>query len=948
MIRPARYVAGLFLSLILACLQLGAQTSRPDVVQYVDPAIGSDGLGRVYIGPCLPFGMIKPSPACTTTSNSGWLPMPEQINGFTQLHTSGTGGGPKYGNILITPFASDMDKIQHIDYREYETLQLGYYDTRLQESGIRAEITSAERAALYRFTYPQQGLKCFSVDAGFFLGENPVPDAREAQQFVGSEIEIMSDREVCGYSRIRGGWNNGKAYTVYFYILSDQPFVETATWKGTKIDKKAKWQYDSAQKTGALLRFADSTEKVHLKVGVSFLSSRKAQANVQEELPDWDFERVRTDLVSEWDNIISRIRIAEDTPLAVKRMFYTGIYHSMLMPVDRTGENPLWSDSEPYYDDYYAIWDTYRTSSPLLTLLDQDRQVEIVRSLINIYKRDGYMPDARSGNSNGRTQGGSNAELVISDAFVKGLEGIDYELALEAMLHDATVPPGGNEEAEGRGGLIPYLELGYIPHGIARAGNRTVEYSYCDYAIALLAKGLGKDDIYNQYLEQSGNWKNLWRSDYEHNGVKGFIMPRDADGNWTDDIVYGHSELRKPTYRYQPHTFEGPWYIPWWSTFFYEATSWEYSLSIPHDVPGLIELCGGPEDFEKRLDIFFDQGFFNVSNEPSFLSPCLYHWIGKPWRSSERVKSLVDTYYADTPFGIPGRDDSGAMSAWLVFHIMGLYPNAGQDYYLINTPMTSSFELELRNGKSFKLVAEGLSERNRYIVSATLNGEEYPYSAIRHCDIVQGGTLVLKMGRRPSRWGEELLPGSPALLSKATEAPAAKNLSQRQSAIPYKAHGKAVLADSLQCAFKLHGQTRRYTMYIGESNGELHLDWKILRKLFWQKGRFTMSPEARRSASELSFQMPEDGNYLLLPDSQTAYFLTEDALNSLMHDGFCEFNASRYELLPCDEQALGLPLLHLKDTIEGSEMWVLHHQRYPLIWRMKNNPLEVDWEMKKL
>ena len=210
-----------------------------------------------------------------------------------------------------------------------------------------------------------------------------------------------------------------------------------------------------------------------------------------------------------------RIEISPRTPEAQKRMFYTGLYHTMIMPVDRSGENPLWADDEPYYDDFYAIWDTYRTSTPLITLIDPKRETDIVRSLINIYKRDGYMPDARSGNSNGRTQGGSNAEIVIADAFVKGLEGIDYELGLQAMLKDATVCPGDRHEAEGRGGLIPYLELGYIPYGIPRAGNRTVEYSYCDYAIALVAKGLGKEDLYQHYLKQSGNWKNLWRDDYE-------------------------------------------------------------------------------------------------------------------------------------------------------------------------------------------------------------------------------------------------------------------------------------------------------------------------------------------------------------------------------------------------------------------------------------------------
>lgn len=723
--------------------------------QYVDPRIGSEGLGRVFIGPSCPYGMVKPSPDCTPSPNSGWLPMPERVDGFAQVHVSGTGGGPKYGNVLVTPFGNGMDRVNHYDYREYETIRLGYYDTQFKQNGIRTEITTANRASFYRFTYPEDSLKSLAVDAGFFLGENPVPDAREAQQFVGSEIQVLSDHEVAGYTRIRGGWNNGKAYTVYFYAETDRPFVQSLTWKGNRITE-AQSQYDSAEKTGALLRFAKNDKVVQLKVGISFLSMQKAKINAHSEIPHWSFEKVHQDLLGQWEQLLQKIEINPSTPLAKKRMFYTGLYHTMLMPVDRTGENPLWSDPEPYYDDFYAIWDTYRSSSPLITLIDPKREADIVRSLVNIYKRDGYMPDARSGNSNGRTQGGSNAEIVIADAFVKGLKGIDYELALEAMLKDATVPPGGNEEAEGRGGLIPYLELGYIPHGIDRAGNRTVEYSYCDYAIALVAKGLGKEDLYQRYLKQSENWKNLWRGDYEHEGAKGFIMPRDKEGNWLDSIPFGHSTRIQPKFKYTPVTFEGPWYTPWWSMFFYEASSWEYSLSIPHDVPGLIEKCGGAADFEKRLDIFFDKGFFNVNNEPSFLTPCLYHWLGKPWRSSDRIREIIAKNYNDGPVGLPGNDDSGAMSSWLAFHMIGLYPNAGQDYYLIHTPLLTSTTFHLEGGKEFKVVAEGLSDKNCYIQGVTLNGKDYPYSVLRHKDIMAGGELVLKMGKKPGNWGKEL------------------------------------------------------------------------------------------------------------------------------------------------------------------------------------------------
>ena len=753
---PFSIRVALFRLVILLCFpMMGLAQEATSLSSYVDPKIGSTGLGRTFIGPSYPYGMVKPSPDCTCKNNSGWAPMPEQVDGFSQVHVSGTGGGPKYGNILVTPFNDGFDQTSHIDYREYETIELGYYDTTFKNSGIRTEITTADRASFYRFTYPEASAKGLTIDAGFFLGESPIPDSREAQQFVGSEIQVLSDHEVCGYTRIRGGWNNGRAYTVYFYAVTDTPFIESQTWKGTALSAE-KAQFDSGKKTGALLRFPQSVSTVHLKVGISFLSCLKAKHNAQTEITHWNFEKVHQDLLAEWEKLLQRIQIAQDTPEHYKRMFYTGMYHTMIMPVDRSGENPLWTDDVPYYDDFYAIWDTYRTSTPLITLVDPDREVDIVNSLINICKRDGFMPDARSGNSNGRTQGGSNAEIVIADAFVKGLKGIDYEAALQAMLKDATVPPGGNEEAEGRGGLIPYLELGYIPHGIPRAGNRTIEYAYCDYAIALVAQGLGYEDLYQQYLQQSGNWKNLWRDDYEHDGSKGFILPRDEKGNWLDEVPFGNSKQQKPTFKYDPLTMEGPWYTPWWSMFFYEATSWEYSLSIPHDVPGLIHKSGGKEAFNKRLDTFFDKNYYNVNNEPSFLTPCLYHWIGRPDKSSDRIHTIIKNHFNDSPGGLPGNDDSGAMSSWLAFHMMGLYPNAGQDYYLINTPILKETTFQLQNGRTFSIKAPKLSEKNRYIRSIKLNGKEYPYSTLRHKDILTGGELILEMGSKPGKWGKEL------------------------------------------------------------------------------------------------------------------------------------------------------------------------------------------------
>ena len=493
----------IFFSIALALtLTVTASAEEFPLTKYVDLRIGSEGLGRVFIGPTCPFGMVKPSPDCTPAPNNGWDPMPTRVDGFAQTHISGTGGGQKYGNILVQPFCTGMNQVNHYYHRAEEHFSLGYYDTRYQENGIRTEITTAERASLYRFTYPKDSLQSLAIDAGFFLGENPVPDAREAQQFVGSEVNIISDTEVEGYTRIRGGWNNGRAYTVYFYAQTDRPFIRTATWKGDSIYTDRKEQYDSYQKTGALLRFGNESDQVHLKVGISFLSTGRAKHNAHADLPDWSFEEVHRRLLAQWEHLLSRIEIADNTPEERKRMFYTAIYHALMMPADRTGENPLWNDPQPYYDDYYAIWDTYRTSTPLLTLIDPKREADLVQSLLYIYKRDGYLPDARSGNCNGRTQGGSNAEIMIADAYVKGLTGIDWDLALEAMLKDATVDPGGHHEAEGRGGLDEYLRLGYVPWGIPRAGNRTVEYSYCDYAIYLVAKGMGKKPEAKRELEE--------------------------------------------------------------------------------------------------------------------------------------------------------------------------------------------------------------------------------------------------------------------------------------------------------------------------------------------------------------------------------------------------------------------------------------------------------------
>ena len=637
----------------------------------VNPLIGSKGEGRVFVGPTVPFGMVKPGPDCLSMPNAGWAPQPEMVKGFSQTHVSGTGGGQKYGNVLIQPFRRHESMTpqrlflpdgkvvavpSYPHHRDNENVTLGKYSCHF-EDGIGVDITTAARCALYRFRHADGLL----VDAASFLGMDTIPNKREAQQYVASSISVSGQNEVSGFTTVRGGWNNGSPYTVYFCMQSSAPFAKSRLFGGRAASV---WWGDSV---------------VEVKVGISYVSVEQARHNIVGH----DFNTQLRLLRQEWNETLARVPYEGNS--RERRIFYTALYHALLMPVDKTGECPRWSGT-PYYDDFYALWDTYRTSMPLLMEYYPERATDIVRALLAIYRHEGYMPDARSGDSNGRTQGGSHADVVIAEAYARGLKGIDYREALQAMLKDGDVPPE-DDEKEGRGGLHEYIRLGYVPYGIPRAGTRTVEYSYDDWCIAQVAKGLGKRAIYNRYMRRSRSWQNLWRKDYEWHGMTGFILPRDARGRWLDSVEWGRSESFRPKIAYRPDTKVAPWYIPWWDTFFYEGLSAEYSLSVPHDVLTLIQLCGGDSAFRRRLDIFFDEGHYNVGNEPSFLTPYLYSYIGRADLSSRRVADIVLRCFSDKADGLPGNDDSGAMSAWLLWAMLGRYPVAGQGKYITIEPV---------------------------------------------------------------------------------------------------------------------------------------------------------------------------------------------------------------------------------------------------------------------
>ena len=884
-----------------------------DYSRYVDPRIGNEGLGRTFPGPCMPYGMAKPGPDAVTMPNAGWAPIPEPVKGFSQMHVSGTGGGQKYGNILIQPY---LDSKEIIQKRVDEKISLGYYVCTF-ENGIRTEITASERCAFYRLDFGKKQKGKLLIDVATFLGIDTIPDKREAQQYVDSYVTCDGKYAVSGWSTVRGGWNNGGPYTVYFYLQSDVPLL-----------------YNNVKESKTRLDVTFLKSIANLKLGISHISIAQAKRNI----PTCGFDAQLKHLRETWNGKLRKIEIAGTEKQ--KRMFYTGIYHTMLMPVDKSGENPHFSDT-PYYDDYYAIWDTYRTSMPLLTLIDEDKQRDMIHSLLNIYKHDGYMPDARSGNWNGRTQGGSNAEIVIADAFAKGMEGINYELALQAMVKDAEVPPMDVDsdlpldsalreslaaEKHGRGGLKEYNSLGYIPYGIDRAGNRTVEYSYDDWCIAQVAKGLHHPDLYEKYMKRSGNWRNLWRSDYEWQGMRGFIMPRDAAGRWLDSVPWGKSKVYHPQIPYLPDTKVAPWYLPWWSTFFYEALSAEYSLSIPHDVPGLIEACGGKDAFIKRLDTFFVNKHYNVANEPSFLTPYLYHWVGRPDLSVERINQIVHDNYDDTPNGLPGNDDSGAMSSWLVFNMMGIYPVAGQNLYLVGSPMIPAYTIHLPNGKDLKVVAKG----NEWNVKSQYDEAILRGTSLTHRQLLKGGTLVLPDCRKvaPSPTGHvvhKLNVDNIELVRQLNFLTSCSAIDESSTYTLHRSIGKA--------NFILNRQYRNWEVAIDSTT---LADTLLLR---CNESIYLIPKRLVDEADGFYWDSPQKGKNIY--DAKgTFLFVSRKAIQQLRQSGVFIYNGITWRQISQDASSITV-----KANVDGTLMQIATNRELPWVLKMENNPLGIDWKL---
>jgi predicted alpha-1,2-mannosidase len=702
-----------------------------DYVHNVYPFLGVDWGGKTFVGAVVPFGMVKLGPDMESfdsrPSSFGYM-SGGRILGFSHLHLSGASG--KYGNILVAPVTGPLDLADIKSPRIEEVNHPGYYATTLTRYNIRAELTATRRVGFHRYTFPAAQQSHLTINIDHCLNKG---SGSESQRFLGGQVRLLSGHEAEGMGRYTGGWNKGGEYRVYFYIVLDTPSTSAQTWSGNTLTSDKEVSVDGDRPIGATFNFRTHVgQVVQAKVGLSFISTEQARQNVQREASAWNFDAIRKASVDNWDQALSRIQLRGETD-SKRIQFYTAMYHTMLMPSDRTGENPGWQSTEPYYDDYYTVWDTYRSSGPLLTLIAPDRQRDLIRSLIDIYRHEGYMPDGRSGNITGRTQGGSNADLVIADAYVKGMTGIDYPTAFEAMLKNASIPPV-DPQKEGRGGILDYNSKGYVTLADERSGSRTVEYAYNDFAIAEVACGLNHPAEAKLFAARAHNWEHLWDKDLTVEGFKGFLRPRNPDGTWAEPY----------------HLIRGTW-----PDFLYEGDIWTYSLYAPQDVRKLIAMAGGDQMFVNRLDYIFYRQHFDVTNEPGFLIPVLYNWAGKPDHTAEIITELLEKAFTDQRTGIPGNDDSGAMSSWFIFNSLGFYPNAGQDIYLIGTPSFPEADITLASGRTLRILARNMDNEhiNRFIQSATLNGAPLDTSWFRHKQIADGGTLVFTLGSAPGKWG---------------------------------------------------------------------------------------------------------------------------------------------------------------------------------------------------
>ncbi|ESZ98696.1 glycoside hydrolase family 92 protein [Sclerotinia borealis F-4128] len=735
--------------------------STMDLSQYVLTSNGEASGGNTFPGVSLPFGMVKLGPDMFTGSDnySGDV-LSGNFTGFSMMHESGTGGAPKYGVVsqmpvlgnITNPLAELNDTRASVD-----ATSVGYYKASLG-SNITVELGSTSRAGFYQYTFPEsKGTPNVVVDVSHVL-----PSYRKqglSQNYLGGNITVLEDGHYEGFGDYNNGWNMAPDWRIYFCGYFESP-ATARTFVGTSLNESTLASYSTEKTASSKTRlgaiFSFTTTTVVSRVGISFISSAQACENVDSQiLPGTTLTTLTGDAKEVWNTeVLSKVTTTETNKTNLQ-LLYSSLYFMHLLPSNRTGENPSWTSSEPYYDDTFTTWDLFRCTFSLFHILQPAAYEEYIRSLIDIFRFEGYMPDARSSNFNGATQGGSNSDNVLADAYVKGVRGaVNWTAGYQAMVKDAEVVPINNNDPrdntsstkEGRGALPDWLQYGYITPKYGRAVSRAVEYSFNDFSLYQVATGLGLVDDATKYLKRSRNWVNHWNPNATSLGFNGFLVPRSTAGFIKQD----------------PLSCGGCY----WGDAYYEALPWEYSFNVHHDMNTLIALSGGPLTFVNRLDTMFKPGIntsgrssgfnntiFNPGNEPSFTTPYLYNYVGRQDLSVMQSRYIAKSYYSATPGGLPGNSDAGAMESWLIWNMLGLYPMVGQTTFLIGSPWFANTTISLGGGKVLAMTTVNGSESSFYVQSLKVNGKSWNRSWLTWNDVfASGGTMDFVLGPQPVNW----------------------------------------------------------------------------------------------------------------------------------------------------------------------------------------------------
>ncbi|MFK8038353.1 MAG: GH92 family glycosyl hydrolase, partial [Crocinitomicaceae bacterium] len=700
------------------------QKLQKSAYELVNPFIGTGGHGHTYPGATLPFGMVQLSPDTRLDGwdgCSGYHYTDSIIYGFSHTHLSGT-GVPDYGDILLMPYQCDKTptfqelknhKVTPSQFsKSTEVAKPGYYEVDLEN--VNVKLTATEHVGIHYYNF--SNLNDYQV----------LLDLNHRDKVLDYRISI-NGKSISGH-RVSNAWATEQH--VYFYMEFSAPFA-------SELPKKQSTLPDYYR----ILNFS-VPGPLMVKVGISATSVEGAKANLRAEADHWNFEKYRGEAKAKWEKALSKIE-AKDQSEDKLSIFYSALYHTMIVPntfsdVDgkyRGMDQKIHQD--PTTDQYtvFSLWDTFRGAHPLYTIIEGDKTKAFIESFLNIYQQGGRLPVWELAGNETDCMIGYHAVPVIVDAYFKDYKDFDTELALKAMMHSANL---------NHLGLKAYKNKGFIAAGDeAESVSKTLEYAYDDWCIAQFAKALGKDSIYQVFIQRAQYYQNLF------NPTTGFMQAK-MNGAFAPGFDPAEVNFN-----------------------FTEANAWQYSLFVPQDLTGLINLYGGVTHFEEHLDELFstemalsgrDQaditgliGQYAHGNEPSHHMAYLYNYIGKPYKTQAKVHQILTEQYQNAPDGLSGNEDCGQMSAWYVLSSIGFYSvTPGLDYYTIGTPHLSEAKINLENGKSFTIKAHELSNNNFYIQSSTLNGRPYYKSYIQHSDIMDGGELIFKMGSKPNtKWGSE-------------------------------------------------------------------------------------------------------------------------------------------------------------------------------------------------